>query len=221
VNSATSCPSTFRHAERLPGRRRRGTFVPARAEMTQSTFVEAQSKCVRVIIDRGVARGRGGGILRAIPLRCNYIRRSVPIHRRSARRALVRKITSGKGGTTAVSTPSSNARLRSQGGEDSARAINSRIIAGASNAKAYPTEGRRQSGLAPENLTTLAHFSVSLGYQLAEFGRAHRHSLAAEAGETRLQFRVRQRRGHRTIELVDDIGGVPLGAAIPYQIFAS
>src|SRR5262245_39879118 len=48
----------------------------------------------------------------------------------------------------------------------------------------------------PDHLGPLLGF---LSHQLSEFGRRHRHGLAAELGQTSLQLRVGQSRVHRLI----------------------
>src|SRR5262245_28717204 len=48
----------------------------------------------------------------------------------------------------------------------------------------------------PDHLAPLLGF---LSHQLSEFGRRHRHGLAAELGQTGLQLRVGQHRVHRLI----------------------
>src|SRR5215510_10829069 len=48
----------------------------------------------------------------------------------------------------------------------------------------------------PDHLSPLLGF---LSHQLSEFGRRHRHGLAAEFGQTSLQLRIGQYRVHRLI----------------------
>src|SRR5262249_41216763 len=79
-----------------------------------------------------------------------------------------------------------------------------------------------QSGLAPANLTTLAHFSVFFGNELAEFeGRADKRR--GSGRNARLYSWVGESRVYFLIELVDDLGrrGLRCADAEPETCFVA
>ena len=70
----------------------------------------------------------------------------------------------------------------------------------------------------PDHLGPLLGF---IGDELAEFGGCHRHRSNTQIGKSRLQLGIGEGAVGRLIELVHDLGGVFLGAPIPYQPVAS
>ena len=73
--------------------------------------------------------------------------------------------------------------------------------------------GSAQSGFMPANLTTLLHFSVSLGNELPEVsGRARKHR-GAHVGKPRPDLGVGKSGVDFPVEPADDFGGCVFGRA--------
>ena len=75
--------------------------------------------------------------------------------------------------------------------------------------------GQPQSGRAPENFTTLAHFSVSVGHQLVEIGGRERQRRGAELGQPRLHLGLGQEAPISLFSLSMMSAGVARGAPTP------